>query len=211
MPSSTELSTTISRLQLCFERFAAGDQGARDELVTIACRRLQETTKRMLRDFPGLYRWEESDDVFQNAILRLCQALEQQSPSSVRAFFGLASLQIRRELSEMIRHYVGPEGPGGRHAAPATVPSTHHPHPADFESEYVTDDPRKLAEWSELHQEIGRLPDNEREVMELLWYHDLTHQDAAHVMDVDVRSVKRYWQAARLTLHGRLRGERPPG
>ena len=63
-----------------------------------ACARLRQLTCAMLKDYPRLKRWEETDDVFQNASLRLYRALGKVRPASVREFFRLAAVQIRREL-----------------------------------------------------------------------------------------------------------------
>lgn len=211
MSEPSNASTTIPRLQQFLDRFSAGDDLARDELVAAACQRLQRLTKKMLRDFARLERWEEADDVFQNATMRLCRALAHERPATVRAFFGLASLQIRRELLDMVRHYFGPEGVAARHATPVAMDPEGAPGVPQLEAGGSTHDPRKLADWSEFHRQIAELPAKEREVVELLWYHELTQEDAARVMDVDVRSIKRHWQSARLALHARLGGESPPG
>ena len=34
--------------------------------------RLTRLTHNMLKDYPGVHRWEETDDILQNATLRLC-------------------------------------------------------------------------------------------------------------------------------------------
>ena len=55
---------------------------------------------------------EQTDDVLQNAVVRLLRALEEVRPPSVRAFFGLAATQMRRELLDLARRYQGRGGPG---------------------------------------------------------------------------------------------------
>ena len=72
--SQHEGSTQIQR---CIDRLRSGDATARDELLAHAVDRLTRLTRKMLRDFPGVHRWEETDDVLQNAVLRLCRALEE--------------------------------------------------------------------------------------------------------------------------------------
>jgi RNA polymerase sigma factor (sigma-70 family) len=213
MSDLSNASTTIPRLKECLDRLSQGDDRARDDLVTLACQRLQRLAKRMMLDFSRLGRWEEADDVFQNSMVRLCRALEQRHPATVREFFGLASLQIRRELIDLARHYFGPEGPAARHHTPGfkdAADAEGGPPPAGVEVGGSTNDPRKLAEWTEFHRQIEQLPAHEREVVELLWYHELTQEDAATVLNVDVRTVRRRWQSARFGLHARLGGEPPP-
>ncbi|MFO0844469.1 MAG: hypothetical protein U0797_19080 [Gemmataceae bacterium] len=40
-------------------------------------------------------------------------------------------------------------------------------------------DPQRLAGWSEFHAAIEKLPAEEREVFDLLWYHELPQAEAA--------------------------------
>ena len=201
-------SQTSARLQLLLDRLRAGDASARDELLTIACDRLVRLARRMLRGYPGVRRWEQTDDVLQNAMVRLCRALEEVQPASVRSFINLAAVTIRRELIDLTRHYEGPEGPGRHHASRAGPEGTgdgrDRPEVADG-----TDDPARLATWTEFHDEIGALPDEEREVFDLLWYHDLTQAEAAALLGVTERVVKYRWRNARLRLHERLGGRLP--
>lgn len=44
------------------------------------------------------------------------------------------------------------------------------------------------------------LPEMQREVFELLWYHGLTRTEAAAVLDVGESTIRRHWLAARLRL-----------
>jgi RNA polymerase sigma-70 factor (ECF subfamily) len=70
----------------------------------------------------------------------------------------------------------------------------------------VTYEPGRLAQWCELHEQIAALPEEEREVCELLWYQGLTQSEAAGVLAVSERTVKRRWQTVRLKLHEMFQG-----
>src|SRR5436305_5872475 len=104
-------------IQGWIDRLKQGDESARSELLRCASERLTRLTRKMLRDFPGVHRWEQTDDVLQNANLRLYSALKAVTPPSARDFFRLAALQIRRELLDMARRYAGPMGLGANHAS----------------------------------------------------------------------------------------------
>jgi RNA polymerase sigma-70 factor (ECF subfamily) len=199
---------TTLHLQHCLDRLQQGETAARDELVKTACERLSRLARKMLKADGRLRRWEETGDVFQNAMLRLCRALREVTPGSLREFFRLAALQIRRELIDLARHYYGPGGlaahhetlrPGdGRDArAPALDPSDSR------------DEPSKLALWTEFHERVGALPEDEREVFDLVCYQGLTHAEAAKLLDVSTKTVQRRWQAACLKLHEAMHGELP--
>ena len=76
-----------------FERPGAegGSDEAYGELVSRASERLLKLTHRMIQDFPRLRRWEQTDDVFQTAAMRLYRSLSEVKPDFVRDFFGLAA------------------------------------------------------------------------------------------------------------------------
>src|SRR5437879_3282015 len=102
--------TASAEIQLCLDRLHAGDATAREELLRIACGRLERLARKMLHRYPRVHRWEETSDVLQNASLRLYRTLAEIRPASVQEFFRLAALNVRRELLDMAKHYYGPEG-----------------------------------------------------------------------------------------------------
>jgi RNA polymerase sigma-70 factor (ECF subfamily) len=192
------------------DRLRAGEAAAREELLAIAAQRLSRLAQRMLRDNPRIRRWEETDDVLQNATLHLYQALATIRPDSVRSFFNLAAAQIRRELIDLARHHYGPLGVGAHYESRAgadgvgSEEATPLQDPADD-----TNEPARLASWTEFHDRIGALPDEEREVFHLLWYHELTQAEAAKVLGTTERVVGSLWRRARYRLHRELGGASP--
>ena len=76
----------------------------------------------MLRRYPKVHRWEQTDDVFVEAVTRLHRALETVRPESPRHFYNLAATQIRRVLIDLSRRYYGPEGIGSHHDTAARRP-----------------------------------------------------------------------------------------
>ena len=61
-----------------------------------------------------------------------------------------------------------------------------------------------LEKWSEFHLLVESLPEEEKDVVDLLWYQELTQEDAAKLLDISVRTVKRRWQSARIKLYEAL-------
>ncbi len=179
----------------------------RDELLVCVSERLTRLTRRMLRDFPGVHRWEQTDDVLQNALLRLCRALAEVQPPTVADFFRLATAQIRRELIDMARRYSGAHGLGANLAgsSPAEQVAAASPNPPD-----TTRDPDHLAAWTDFHCAAEALPEQEREVFDLLFYQGLSQADAAEALGVSEVTVKRRWRSARMELVETL-GEMLPG
>ncbi|MBN9120449.1 MAG: sigma-70 family RNA polymerase sigma factor [Planctomycetes bacterium] len=204
MPDS---SANTSPLLAHIGRFRAGDASALNELIRLAGVRLEALTRRMLRDYPRVRRWAQTDDVLQNALVRLCRALDQVRPASAREFFALAATQVRRELLDLARHYSGPENAAAHHESWAAEPGGPHVPPDRSD---LTNDPVALTDWREFHEQVAALPDAERETFGLIFYQGLTQEDAADVLGVSVRTVQRRWQAAMLALH-RARGGEAPG
>jgi RNA polymerase sigma-70 factor (ECF subfamily) len=200
-------SSADARLRDCLSRVRQGDANALNELVVLTSGRLQVLTHKMLRGYPRVRRWAETDDVLQSALVRLCRALEQVQPASVRDFYALATTQIRRELIDLARHYFGPEGRAARHESASDSPEAGRVTPDQSD---LTHEPAALADWREFHEQVAALPDEEREVFGLIYYHGMSQADAAEVLGVAVRTLQRRWQAALLILH-RARDGEPPG
>lgn len=194
-----------SQLTHHLRRLADGEREALDDLIAASSRRLQQLTRQMLSRFAGVRRWEQTDDILQNAMLRLLRALDDVQPSNGVAFLALAALQIRRELIDLARRYFGPEGQGANHASwpdgDADSPTIIQPNTAG--------DPSQLAEWRELHELVDRLPDDERDVVSLVYYHGLMQAEAGEMLGVSVRTVQRRWQSALLGLHRMLKEDVP--
>jgi RNA polymerase sigma-70 factor (ECF subfamily) len=163
----------------------------------------------MFTKYPRLHRREEAEDVFQEAMIRLWQSLEEVGPTTVAAFMGLAALQMRRALRDLARRHFGRRNAadqGVRKCRPATenLAYTLENEPGDS-----TWHPHDLACWSEFHAAADRLPEPERTAFDLLYYHELPQTDVADLMQVSERQVRRYWQTARRELHRELEGFLP--
>lgn len=174
-----------------------GDAEARNQIVGHCCERLRLLTRRMLRGYPAVKRWSETDDVLQNAMLRLHRSLSEVQPESPRQFYGLAATQIRRELIDLARHFRGPHGVGANH------------HSDDGEivdvkpSEGV--EPENLETWTGFHDAVEGLNEDQRDVVNLLWYEEMTQPEAAEVLGISLATLKRRWQSARLALFDQLK------
>ena len=106
---------------------------------------------------------------------------------------------IRRTLLDLAKHHLGPHGHGANHHT-------------DGEGGAMNDraeQPEDLEGWSAFHAQVEGLPDEEREVVGLLYYEGLTQEEAAAVLGVGLRTVKRRWQSARCILRQRLNGGSP--
>jgi RNA polymerase sigma-70 factor (ECF subfamily) len=198
-------STISLQVQACLDRLRQGDAGARNDLIGVASARLTALTRKMFRDYDRLRAGGlETGDVCNNAVLRLWRALEQMTPASARDFYGLAALQIRRELLDLCRGRDGRSGDKRR--PPESLPSDSVSEQPQGQETY---DPQHLALWTEFHEAVEKLDLRERELVDLLWYQGLTQEEASEILGVDKSTVKRRWRSVRLMLAKVLGGSLP--
>jgi len=152
----------------------------------------------MLRTSQRVRRWAETDDLLQNSLVRLHRSLSEVRPESPRQFYGLATMQIRRELIDLVRRHLGPEGVGANHDTDGGRAAANKP---------IEAEPESIADWATFHEAVEALPEPEREVVSLLWYEEMTQPAAADLLGVSLATVKRRWQAARVRLARTLEGD----
>lgn len=193
-------------LQITIERFAAGDDSALNELLVRVSDRFEILTRSMLNDFSRVRRWEDTADVVQNASIRLFRTFQATRPRDVRGFFALAALQIRRELIDLVRHYFGPEGLGANYESRSDWANRAQSPDGLAAEASGTFDPRRLSAWTELHEQAGELPEEQREVFDLMYYQGLSQIEAARVLGISERTLRRRWHSARTSLNETLDG-----
>jgi RNA polymerase sigma-70 factor (ECF subfamily) len=196
---------TTVRLQKCLDRARNGETAAQEELIQIAWKRLLYLTAKMFRGYPLLRRFEDTDDIFQKAMMRFWESLKRTAAGSLREFFGRASLEIRRTLRDLTRHHFGPERGGGKQAVEIDDATVDRPALTAPDMS-----PNELTVWEDFHTAIEELSAELREVFELIWYHELIHVEVAQLVGVSVRTVQTRWREARLEVFDKLGGKLPP-
>jgi DNA-directed RNA polymerase specialized sigma24 family protein len=81
--------TSTTHLQNLIERMNRGDLSVRDDLICHVEQRLRRLAGKMTEDDVCLGRWEAFEDVVQQAVVRLLQAIEKEKPAAVAEFFSL--------------------------------------------------------------------------------------------------------------------------
>jgi len=197
-----------TQLQYLLDQAAAGRNEAYDELIAQASQRLQKLTAKMLRNYPKLRRWEQTDDVFQNAVIRLHRSLGEVKPQSVRHFLALATTQIRRTLVDLARHHFGPQGQAAKHHTDAGGQNSDGGNIVQNRAD-SDQRPETLQLWADFHEAVGNLGDEQRDVFELVWYGEMGRTDIAQLLGVSEPTVKRRLRAARIQLFNALNGSFP--
>jgi RNA polymerase sigma-70 factor (ECF subfamily) len=198
-----------TQLRLLIDRAMIDDANAFNELAEAASERLRGLSHAMLRKYPQVKRWEDTEDILQAALLRLHQSLKEVRPETTREFFGLAATQIRRSLIDLVRHYYGPLGHGAHHHSHGGGLAADDSGGILARASAATDQPETLQDWSAFHEAIDRLPDEEQEVFTLIWYGGLMRKDVASLLRIADKTVLRRFNRARLLLQEELGPDAP--
>ena len=194
----------VSRL---FTALMNGDLAARDRIVEVCSARLRHLTHKILRTYPGVRRYDDTDDVFQGAIMRLHRALGQMAAAgeSPRSLMALGAVQIHRELVDLARRYTQQSAYQANHGTNVFDAGDG---PRYFvEDAAQTEEP--LDRWERFHAAVEQLPAEPKEVFRLVWYLGCDQKTIAAVMGCSERTVKTYWRQAREAVKAALDGERP--
>lgn len=156
---------------------------------------LRTVCHNLLSGFPDVQRWDQTDDVFQAAALRLCRALKDTTPESKRHLENLAAVQVRRTLVDLGRKYASSLTMNTQRWTP--INTGIHFEGLNHVRATTESDPTELIEWVELHEQIEHLPDDVKEVFQLIWYRGLNKEEVASLLEIDLRTVQRRWRVAR--------------
>jgi RNA polymerase sigma-70 factor (ECF subfamily) len=119
----------------------------------------------------------QADELVGAVAERLRNALREAHPENVRQFFALANQHMRWELNDLARRL-------DDQAAAVKLCERNVPSPVSSVSRLTPDGRRML-------QAISELPEDEREVFDLLRVQGMTHTEAAGVLGVSTVTVKR--------------------
>src|SRR5215831_7085684 len=109
-------------------------------------------------------------------------------------FFGIAAQVMRRILIDHARGHVRDKRGGGREAVPL--------------DEALVFSPERSADFLELDSALERLAEldpRQAKIVELRFFGGLTVEEAAEVLGISPKTVKRDWSVAKAWLHGELK------
>ena len=170
------------------------------ELLERAVGRLRLVCARFLhKSYPRLTRPPvnlETDELLGGVVAGLLTALRKVRPHTVRQFFALACQHMRWQLNDLAR--LLDERPTG-----AALPEAGVAVLAGSSDSCLSPDGRRML------AAIEALPEDEREVFDLVRIQGLTHAEAAGVVGVSEKTVQRRLNRARLLLAEQLADLRP--
>jgi RNA polymerase sigma factor (sigma-70 family) len=168
-------------------------------LLDRAVRRLETLCAGILyRGYPRLAQPPlslQADELLGAVVERLLKAMREVRPRTVREFFALASQHMRWELNDLARRL-------DRQAPFVALNEALVPSPASSHA-VLTPDGRRMLE------AIESLPADEQEAFSLIRIQGLTLDEAAEVLGVSTKTVKRRVNRGRMILAERLSDLRP--
>jgi RNA polymerase sigma-70 factor (ECF subfamily) len=138
----------------------------------------------------------ETDELLGGVVAGLLRALQATRPPTVRQFFALANQHMRWQLNDQARRL--DQQPAAAGLAESGVAA-----PSGSGASGLTPDCRRML------GAIEGLPEDEREVFDLVGIQGLTHAETAAVVGVSAKTVQRRLNRARLLLAEQLADLRP--
>lgn len=163
------------QIETSIARLNSGDASVRGELLNVACTRLMQLTAEIKQEF------DQADKAASKNLDDVFAGV------STRLYEALHDVSIRDE-----RHF---HQLAARQIRLELI---------DLCSQVELADDSELGSLIRFHRAVDDLPAELREVFELVWYHDLSIDEAARVTQQSESELRRLWRAARLGLHERL-------
>ena len=177
----------------------------RDLLASAVTRLHLLCTTMLFRSYPRLTRPPlnlQADEMLSSVVERLLKALREIRPTTVRQFFALASQHMRWELNDLARRLDG-EAPAVE-LRDSLVPAT-----PESSASQLSPNTRRILD------AVENLPEDEREVFNLVRIQGMTQTEAASVLDVSSKTVQRRLNRGVVLLADQLRDlqlpSHPPG
>jgi RNA polymerase sigma factor (sigma-70 family) len=193
---------TTAVIQRCLEALQ-GDATAEPlirDLLARAVERLRLLCGSLLhRKYPRLTQPPlnlETDELLDGVVAGLLTALQKVRPETVRHFFALANQHMRWQLNDLAR--LLDKQPRAAELAESGVVA-----PAASNESALGQDARRMLD------AIEGLPEDDREIFELIRIQGLTLAEAAQLIGVSVKTVQRRLNRARLLLAEALSDLRP--
>lgn len=156
-------------------------------------------TAMLFRSYPRLTKPPlnlQADEMLSAVVERLLKAMREVHPQNVRQFFALANQHMRWELNDLARRL-------DREADAVELRESLAGAPADSSSSQISATTRRILE------AIEDLPEEEREVFELVKIQGLNQTEAAEVLGVSAKTVQRRLVRSLSLLTGKIGDLRP--
>lgn len=205
-PASNNCRLNADDRSLC-DALAAherGDPAAIGMLLEACHAQMERLARRLLGGHPEVRRgFGDTCDVTQQAWIRLANALGAVQPESPLHLMRLATLQVRREVIDLVRKYGGPRSPVRGEVDNVVFADTRAIDLVDL-AVAPADSLTSLDELARFHEAVDRLPEDLRDVFTMRYYLDATVTSIAEAVSCERRAVKQRWERAKQELQAAL-------
>jgi RNA polymerase sigma factor (sigma-70 family) len=206
--------STTTQVREWVERCRRGDKIARDELLVHTRSRLVAIFRKCRNSkFVVIADELETDEFVNDLYVRLLERWERfdvpvrtaSELDPAREYFGFASLTIRDILCDAIRKRFGRgKRPRAQTGSLEELAGRNDDSSARFDPSESTNDPVRNVIWAEIHEYFGSLPDPLRQVVELHYYHGLTHSEVSELLGIAEVTSRSRWTQVRHALKQRF-------
>jgi RNA polymerase sigma factor (sigma-70 family) len=165
------------------------------ELLATAVDRLHLLCRTLLyRSYPRLARPPlglQTEEMLSSVVERLLKAMREVRPPTVRQFFALANQHMRWELNDLARRL-------DEESRAVELRESSVPAPEESDSSQLSPNIRRIMD------SIDSLPEEEREVFNLVRIQGMTQTEAATVLEVSVKTIQRRLNRGLMVLANKL-------
>jgi DNA-directed RNA polymerase specialized sigma24 family protein len=194
-PRSINMSNTSTSvaIQELLERIAHGDSASKFELVELACARFRKIARNMLSvsypeiDYDGVQSVQIANAAFEH--MQGFVDLDPDKNTSAKEFLFQASRVIRTTLIDLAKRLCEWDGKSQAKSLRGIQLPEHA-------------DPAKWRRTIGILESVDRLPLEQQQVVDLLFFQGCTPAEASTILGLDETTVKRKWAEARVHLVG---------
>jgi RNA polymerase sigma factor (sigma-70 family) len=199
---------TLVAMQDLLDNLRRGDdiQAVKDQLISRAYLRLQHLAHRMLNGYDRQKLDEETNGLVAEAYLRLNRSIDDLKPETVRQFFGLAALQMRRHLLDKLRAI---HGRGEMKRPKVTSLSPESSDASAIQPGILDAGVQSDGTAIDVLESLDKLDERQRECLVLQHWYGLNHQEIASLLGVSTKTVQRTTNLAFIQLNELLKSYSP--
>jgi RNA polymerase sigma-70 factor (ECF subfamily) len=202
------LSNHSTTLRYWLGKHNAGDPAAMAELLRFSQDRILTYIRNQFRAYRRLAPYVDSEDVLADVQLKVTQSFRGEPFNDLMHFLRLTARMARNQMVDLTRRYFGPLGVG-THEIHLNEDTSKPALAGPNEAPAADDPPDARALRVELDDVISGLPQEHRDVFDLVYYNQLPRADAAEALGVSLSTLDRRWIAAREAFLDRYGNDSP--